>query len=52
MARIHNLGHENEINLNLLELIPEYPMGTLSLLAKFQLSSCSKLGVMTILILT
>ena len=31
---------------------PKYPMGTLSTHVKFQLSSCSQLGVMAILILT
>ena len=39
-------GHKNESNQNLLKLVPEYPMGTLSALVKFQLSSYSQLRVM------
>ena len=33
-----------------LKLVPEYPMGTLSSPAKFQLSSCTQLGVITFFI--
>ena len=33
------------------QILPEYPMGILSLPSKFQLSRCSELGVMAILIL-
>ena len=46
ISDIHNLGHRYESYQNFLKLVSDYPMGTLSLPTKFQLSSCSHLGVM------
>ena len=42
---LHNFGHKNESCQDLFKLVPEYTIGTLSIQAKFQLSSCSQSGV-------
>ena len=44
---IHYLGHKYESCLILLKLVSKYPMGTLTIPIKYQLSCCSQLGVIS-----